>query len=123
MPVTPLQVPYFLNEATGWGLEIPELKQQLETAKSKGISVRALAVINPGNPTGQVNCAVKLVLVILIERALKVLNLSLLNIKKWIFCRAFQVLSEENQRDVVKFCKDEGLVLLADEVFFFFLRI
>ncbi|KAK4256428.1 hypothetical protein QN277_009295 [Acacia crassicarpa] len=61
-------VPYYLNEATDWGLEIPELKNQLEIAKSKGINVRALAVINPGNPTGQ-------------------------------------VLSEENQRDIVKFCK------------------
>ncbi|KAI9088278.1 hypothetical protein K1719_029999 [Acacia pycnantha] len=73
------KVPYYLNEATGWGLEIPKLKNQLETAKSKGINVRALAVINSGNPTGQ-------------------------------------VLSEENQRDIVKFCKEEGLVLLADEV-------
>lgn len=26
------------------------------------------------------------------------------------------MLSEENQRDVVQFCKEEGLVLLADEV-------
>ncbi|TKY64195.1 Alanine aminotransferase 2 [Spatholobus suberectus] len=73
-------VPYYLDEATGWGLEISELKKQLEAAKSKGISVRALVVINPGNPTGQ-------------------------------------VLSEENQRDIVEFCKQEGLVLLADEVY------
>lgn len=27
-----------------------------------------------------------------------------------------QVLAEENQRDIVEFCKKEGLVLLADEV-------
>ena len=27
-----------------------------------------------------------------------------------------QVLSEDNQRDIVEFCKKEGLVLLADEV-------
>ncbi|XP_057454991.1 alanine aminotransferase 2-like [Lotus japonicus] len=73
-------VPYYLDEATGWGLEISELKKQLEDAKSKGISVRALVVINPGNPTGQ-------------------------------------VLSEENQRAIVEFCKKEGLVLLADEVY------
>ncbi|CAL0317985.1 unnamed protein product [Lupinus luteus] len=73
-------VPYYLDEATGWGLEISELKKQLEDAKSKGINVRALVVINPGNPTGQ-------------------------------------VLSEENQREIVKFCKLEGLVLLADEVY------
>ncbi|XP_011079322.1 alanine aminotransferase 2-like [Sesamum indicum] len=73
-------VPYYLNEATGWGLEIAELKNQLEMAKSKGISVRALVVINPGNPTGQ-------------------------------------VLAENNQKQIVDFCKDEGLVLLADEVY------
>lgn len=49
-----LQVPYYLDEAMGWGLEVSELKKQLETARSKGITVRALVVINPGNPTGQV---------------------------------------------------------------------
>lgn len=49
-----LQVPYYLDEASGWGLEISELKKQLEVAKSEGIDVRALVVINPGNPTGQV---------------------------------------------------------------------
>lgn len=32
-----------------------ELENQLRTAKSKGIDVRALVVINPGNPTGQVS--------------------------------------------------------------------
>ncbi|KAJ0643183.1 putative alanine transaminase [Helianthus annuus] len=47
-------VPYYLDEATGWGLEISELKKQLEAARQKGITVRALVVINPGNPTGQV---------------------------------------------------------------------
>lgn len=49
-----LKVPYYLDEANGWGLEISELKKQIEVAKSKGINVRALVVINPGNPTGQV---------------------------------------------------------------------
>ncbi|WVZ66699.1 hypothetical protein U9M48_015888 [Paspalum notatum var. saurae] len=73
-------VPYFLDEETGWGLEVDELKKQLEEARSKGITVRALVVINPGNPTGQ-------------------------------------VLSEENQKKIVEFCKNEGLVLLADEVY------
>ncbi|KAL5197784.1 hypothetical protein ABZP36_001296 [Zizania latifolia] len=73
-------VPYFLDEETGWGLEVDELKKQLEEAQSKGITVRALVVINPGNPTGQ-------------------------------------VLAEENQKKIVEFCKNEGLVLLADEVY------
>jgi alanine transaminase len=49
-----LQVPYYLDEETGWGLEVDELKKQLDEARSKGITVRALVVINPGNPTGQV---------------------------------------------------------------------
>lgn len=37
-----------------------------------------------------------------------------------------QVLAEDNQREIVEFCKQEGLVLLADEVmdcFFLFLMI
>ncbi|KAE8793135.1 Alanine aminotransferase 2 [Hordeum vulgare] len=47
-------VPYYLNESTGWGLETSDVKKQLEDARSRGINVRALVVINPGNPTGQV---------------------------------------------------------------------
>ncbi|CAM0906766.1 unnamed protein product [Alopecurus aequalis] len=73
-------VPYYLDEEAGWGLEVDELKKQLDEARSKGITVRALVVINPGNPTGQ-------------------------------------VLAEENQKKIVEFCKNEGLVLLADEVY------
>lgn len=34
-----------------------------------------------------------------------------------------QVLAEENQRQIVDFCKKEGLVLLADEVSLHFLSI
>ena len=45
----------YLDEAIGWGLEISKLKKQLAHAKANGISVRALVVINPGNPTGQVS--------------------------------------------------------------------
>lgn len=32
------------------------------------------------------------------------------------FLSCLQVLAEENQREIVEFCKREGLVLLADEV-------
>lgn len=35
-------------------MEVSDVKKQLEAARSKGIDVRALVVINPGNPTGQV---------------------------------------------------------------------
>jgi alanine transaminase len=47
-------VPYYLNESAGWGLELNEMKQQLQAARDAGTNVRALVVINPGNPTGQV---------------------------------------------------------------------
>ncbi|KAI3889947.1 hypothetical protein MKX03_024806 [Papaver bracteatum] len=42
-------VPYYLDEATGWGLEVYELKKQLEHAKSKGITVRSLVVLAEEN--------------------------------------------------------------------------
>ncbi|KAH9543870.1 hypothetical protein CY35_13G088400 [Sphagnum magellanicum] len=73
-------VPYYLNESSGWGLEISDLKDKLEGARAAGTIVRALVVINPGNPTGQ-------------------------------------VLTEENQQSILQFCRNEGLVLLADEVY------
>lgn len=57
-----------------------DLKKQLDSARSMGVFVRGLVVINPGNPTGH-------------------------------------VLVEENQREIVDFCRNEDLVLLADEVY------
>eukprot|EP00002_Diphylleia_rotans_P004205 TRINITY_DN1302_c0_g1_i1.p1 TRINITY_DN1302_c0_g1~~TRINITY_DN1302_c0_g1_i1.p1 ORF type:complete len:504 (-),score=99.84 TRINITY_DN1302_c0_g1_i1:219-1730(-) len=46
-------VGYYLNEESGWGLNVSELARSYEEAKAKGVEVRALAIINPGNPTGQ----------------------------------------------------------------------
>lgn len=48
------QVPYYLDEAKNWGLSVAELEQQYAAARKSGIDVRAVVVINPGNPTGQV---------------------------------------------------------------------
>jgi len=73
-------VPYYLNEESGWSLDVNELKNSLASARAKGICVRALVFINPGNPTGQ-------------------------------------CLSEENLRDLITFCYESRLVLLADEVY------
>ena len=47
------QVDYYLNEQRGWAMEVEEIEAQLARAREQGINVRALAVINPGNPTGQ----------------------------------------------------------------------
>lgn len=74
------QVGYHLDEDKGWSLSIDELEKRLAEARGKGISVRGLVVINPGNPTGQ-------------------------------------VLSRENIEDVVAFCENENLVIMADEVY------
>ncbi|TPX59081.1 hypothetical protein PhCBS80983_g02688 [Powellomyces hirtus] len=45
-------VPYFLHEEETWGLSVDELARSVADAKKKGLDVRALCVINPGNPTG-----------------------------------------------------------------------
>ncbi|XP_044985470.1 alanine aminotransferase 2-like isoform X1 [Hordeum vulgare subsp. vulgare] len=73
-------VPYYLDESRDWDVSISDLKKQLDGARSQGINVRGLVVVNPGNPTGQ-------------------------------------VLVRENQCEIVEFCRNENLVLLADEVY------
>merc|ERR1712176_127626 len=72
--------PYYLDESNSWGLGLPELESSIKKAREDGKEVRAIVVINPGNPTGQ-------------------------------------VLSLENQKAIVEFCKKEKLILLADEVY------
>jgi aspartate/methionine/tyrosine aminotransferase len=47
-------VPYFLDEANGWKLSLPLLEASLAKAKAEGTHVKAICVINPGNPTGAV---------------------------------------------------------------------
>lgn len=48
------QVGYALDEQMGWAVTKEVLEKCLTDATAKGIKVKALAVINPGNPTGQV---------------------------------------------------------------------
>lgn len=47
-------VGYYLDESKGWTLTRQELERALEDGKRRGLNVRGLVVINPGNPTGQV---------------------------------------------------------------------
>lgn len=47
-------VPYYLDEANGWKLSRAMLEASLAKAKAEGTRVRAICVINPGNPTGAV---------------------------------------------------------------------
>ena len=48
------QVGYFLDERNRWELNEAELERSLAEAKRNGVNAVALAVINPGNPTGAV---------------------------------------------------------------------
>ncbi|CAN1795096.1 Glutamate--glyoxylate aminotransferase 2 [Linum perenne] len=73
-------VPYYLEEKENWGLDVNDLQNAVSQARSNGITVRAMVIINPGNPTGQ-------------------------------------CLSEDNLREILRFCHQEDLVLLGDEVY------
>lgn len=74
------QVGYFLDETNNWAATEAELNTRIEEAQTEGIDVKALAIINPGNPTGQ-------------------------------------VYTREDLEVICKFCSDNGIVLLADEVY------
>lgn len=45
-------VPYYLKEEDAWGTDVPGIKDALNKARKEGIDVKAVVVINPGNPTG-----------------------------------------------------------------------
>nr|POF17848.1 putative alanine aminotransferase, mitochondrial [Quercus suber] len=45
-------VPYYLDEESGWTTNVSGIRAALHEARKFGIDVRALVVINPGNPTG-----------------------------------------------------------------------
>ncbi|KAJ6012506.1 hypothetical protein N7499_011823 [Penicillium canescens] len=45
-------VPYLLEEEKAWGTDVTAILKSIEEAKAAAIDVRAVVVINPGNPTG-----------------------------------------------------------------------
>lgn len=45
-------VPYYLDESKNWGTSVESIKSALHDAQQRGVDVRAVVVINPGNPTG-----------------------------------------------------------------------
>ena len=47
-------IKYYLDEERGWGVNPEDIKNQITSAKDLGINPRAIVIINPGNPTGQV---------------------------------------------------------------------
>lgn len=75
-----VEVPYYLNEELGWQICIKDLTNSLQDARAKGVNVKALVVINPGNPTGQ-------------------------------------IFDREALETLIRFCYDNHMVILADEVY------
>lgn len=73
-------LPYYLSESSGWSLSHSVLTDTLKEARKNKTPVKALVVINPGNPTG--SC-----------------------------------LSRPEMDEIVQLCYDEGILLLADEVY------
>eukprot|EP00239_Pterosperma_sp_CCMP1384_P002945 CAMPEP_0197849438 /NCGR_PEP_ID=MMETSP1438-20131217/12073_1 /TAXON_ID=1461541 /ORGANISM="Pterosperma sp., Strain CCMP1384" /LENGTH=515 /DNA_ID=CAMNT_0043462123 /DNA_START=190 /DNA_END=1737 /DNA_ORIENTATION=- len=71
---------YYLDEESNWGLKFEDLVDAITKARAEGLNPKAMAVINPGNPTGQ--------------------------------CMDY-----DNLVKIVKFCVQEKLVLMADEVY------
>lgn len=49
-----VQINYYLNEEKCWSLDISELQRALDEARGH-CRPRALCIINPGNPTGDVS--------------------------------------------------------------------
>lgn len=45
-------VPYYLEEKSNWSTNVESIHSSLEAAREEGTDVRAIVVINPGNPTG-----------------------------------------------------------------------
>jgi alanine transaminase len=45
-------VPYYLDESKNWGTNLDAIKTACKKAQDEGTDVRAIVIINPGNPTG-----------------------------------------------------------------------
>jgi aspartate/methionine/tyrosine aminotransferase len=63
------QVPYYLDEAHDWRLDRTLLEESIQKAKAAGTKVKAICVINPGNPTGSVLDAENVAMVVDFARA------------------------------------------------------
>jgi alanine transaminase len=45
---------YYLDEENNWALDLNEIQRSLDQGIADGAEPRAIVVINPGNPTGNV---------------------------------------------------------------------
>lgn len=75
-----VQVNYYPDEDKGWLLNREILQIALDSARKDGVKVKAMVIINPGNPTGA-------------------------------------ILDKKTIEDVIDFAEENGIVLMADEVY------
>lgn len=71
---------YYLDEDNQWQVDIKDVQRVYKDYFDTGHRLKAMVVINPGNPTGN-------------------------------------ILSEKNIEDIIKFCYEHNMVILADEVY------
>ena len=69
------QVGYYLDEDLNWAVTREELDTKYEKAKKEGLDVKALAMINPGNPSGNLmtHCDIQTVAEFCAERGIVLL--------------------------------------------------
>lgn len=103
------QINYFLDEDRDWQLNEDELNGSIAAARKNGVNPVAIAVINPGNPTGAVLSGKNIEMVI---RFARTHGLAILadevyqeNIygKKLKFCSFAKVMHEMGEKDVTLF--------------------
>lgn len=99
------QIGYFLDEGNTWQLNEKILIESIEKAISNGVNPKAIAVINPGNPTGAVlsydnikmiiNFAKKYNLTVLADEVYQE-NIYHQNLKFYSFAKVMHDLNEKN---------------------------
>ena len=73
-------VPYYLDEDKDWAFDLESLVKSVREAHDRGVRLKSMVVINPGNPTGT-------------------------------------VLKVADMQKIIELCEEEGMILIADEVY------
>ena len=97
-----LQVPYYLDEDHNWAINVENLRKSIAEGR-KHCDPSMMICINPGNPTGECYGSSYRG-----RGGRKNFNPSLSHLG--------QLLNEDNIRQIIQFCHEEQVVLLADEV-------
>lgn len=100
------QVGYELDESLNWSVSREELDRRLNKAKKEGIDIKALAMINPGNPR-YVKLDLRILCFVFGSR----------NSQFYSFCKSGNVMTHEDIQVLLEFCDENGIVCLADEVY------